>query len=455
MAKVDVASFLEPVSDDEPCGPDLDLAGDPEFMNYTARAEGLLPQSFFAFDRASIDYKSEFATIEGLLDRTRDLRLLVLYAKLAILGRDLDRFCDALEVIVAALDGRWAEVHPQGEGSDYLYRVATLTALDDGPHTILPLQYAPIVNSRRTGPLGWRACQVAAGKIPAREGEPAVEQGAIERAFLEAELPALIDRRDRYARIVAAADAIDALTIEKGDYDNRVHLEKMRAQAQEITEFLDGYVARRDPSAALSPAEGTPDTGDDSDDPSASGAPASFGGVAVAGGPSPGAVATVVDRRSALRALAAAADYFQRHEPSSPALLLLRYAQKVSNQPFAEVVRTLLPDYAAKAYLKVGQSSLAIMLDKLSEATAEGWEAEPEPEPEEGAEEGPDFTVGNRRDALRLLDLVQMFFRTAEPGSAVPVLIARARELAERDFVSLMKDFFSDAMLQSMKGDDW
>jgi type VI secretion system protein ImpA len=453
MAKVDVASFLESIGDGEPCGPDLELAGDPDFMNYTARAEGLLPQSFFAFDRGSIDFRAEFTTIEALLDRTRDLRLVVLWSKLQILNRDIDRFVDGLEVIAAALAERWVEVHPQGESGDFLFRVATLSALDDGPHCVLPLQYAPLVNNRRTGPISWRIAQVAAGAIPARDGEPSVDSGSVERAFLECELGELIDRRDRLVRLVAAVDAIDATTLDKGDYENRVNLEKLRTQAQQIVDFVDGHVSRRDPSRGLKPPE-IVGAGETSEEGEAGGGAVAY--VAAGGGASPGANATVGDRRTALAALEAACEYFRRFEPSSPALLLLRYARKVADQPFAEVVRTLLPDYAPKAFLKLGQSSLAIMLDRLSELTADEESGAMETS-EDAAEEVeiPDYTVNNRRDALRLLDGVAMFFRASEPGSAVPVLIGRARELAERDFVSLMRDFFSDAVLQSMKGDDW
>ena len=34
---VDEAAFLAPVSEEAPCGPDLDAEGDAEFMNFMAR----------------------------------------------------------------------------------------------------------------------------------------------------------------------------------------------------------------------------------------------------------------------------------------------------------------------------------------------------------------------------------------------------------------------------------
>ena len=45
MALIDFGMLTKPVSEAAPCGPDLDFDGDLDFMNYLARAEGLLPAS--------------------------------------------------------------------------------------------------------------------------------------------------------------------------------------------------------------------------------------------------------------------------------------------------------------------------------------------------------------------------------------------------------------------------
>jgi hypothetical protein len=37
---------LAPVSPEDPCGPDLDLEGDGEFLNFIAATEGQLPANF-------------------------------------------------------------------------------------------------------------------------------------------------------------------------------------------------------------------------------------------------------------------------------------------------------------------------------------------------------------------------------------------------------------------------
>ncbi|WP_204315545.1 type VI secretion system ImpA family N-terminal domain-containing protein, partial [Stenotrophomonas maltophilia] len=83
--------------------------------------ESLLPASFFTrddegrpqpFDRASIDFRREEAALLALLDRSRDLRVLTLLARLTMLDRDLPGFAAALSAIAGLLEGQWEAVHP-------------------------------------------------------------------------------------------------------------------------------------------------------------------------------------------------------------------------------------------------------------------------------------------------------------------------------------------------------
>src|SRR6185503_17561855 len=47
MAVVDFAELTAPVSPTEPCGPDLDLAGDTKYMNFVARVGLVIPEQYF------------------------------------------------------------------------------------------------------------------------------------------------------------------------------------------------------------------------------------------------------------------------------------------------------------------------------------------------------------------------------------------------------------------------
>ena len=121
-----VSRLLEPIEPDQPCGLDLDMAGDDAFLNCLAGAEGLLPPTFFIdgepFDRSSLDIAGQTRALEALLERTRDLRLLTTLARFRVLGNDLEGFASAVETCAALLDRYWDEVHPQAEGGAHAMR---------------------------------------------------------------------------------------------------------------------------------------------------------------------------------------------------------------------------------------------------------------------------------------------------------------------------------------------
>ena len=116
----------------DPCGPDLDSEGDADYLNFFAAAEGILPTSFFSledgkpFDRSTIDMPGQLEAIKPLLVRTRDLRLLIMRARLLILNRDLGGFAVTLAAVAEWLDKFWDAVHPRAQSGDLPTRVAAL-----------------------------------------------------------------------------------------------------------------------------------------------------------------------------------------------------------------------------------------------------------------------------------------------------------------------------------------
>ena len=99
-----------------------------------------------------------------LLARTRDLRLIVLLAKLSILNRDLNGFAGYLTAICTLLETQWSTVHPRDEDGDFTYRAVTIESLDVLPTVVNPLQFQPLIESRRFGTVTYRAYQTATGR---------------------------------------------------------------------------------------------------------------------------------------------------------------------------------------------------------------------------------------------------------------------------------------------------
>jgi type VI secretion system protein ImpA len=495
---VDFEELTRPVSADDPCGPDLELSGDIDYMNFVASAEGVLPKSYFGkdqsgvedrpFDRSSIDINAQFDAAKPFLEKTRDLRLLALLTKFCALDRDLAGFVTCLRAFPALLGAHWDEVHPRGEDGDFAFRAAVLESIDDLPTVIMPLQFLPMIENRRTGPISYRAYAIATGEIKPREDEAGIEIAMIERAMAETDLPVLIDQRRHFEILHDTTQQIRQISRERGGSGGSVSLERLTTLVGKILATLDGAVARRDPSAALAK-------------PSVEARDGQPGGETQAGTTvSVGRVASTAD---AAAALSAVAEYFSRAEPSNPALLLIRQAQQLVGKSFLEIMRVLVPGHVPQAVINIGKDKFfGLPIEQLSSVVQEyeGVAADPVAEPGndrdahsesaavagEGNEEaigsddatagadgnneqapvvtaaaGPDgsngpisaaprYRVNSRSEALGLLEMVGVHFRNAEPSSPIPFLADRARDLALRDFLSVLSALLPEDALKTI-----
>jgi type VI secretion system protein ImpA len=432
---LDVTSLTQPIAPDDPCGPDLDAAGDVQYMNFFAGAESLLPMSYFEvvnangergrFDPKAIDIAGQFAAAQPLLARTRDLRLTMLLAKFSILNRDLDGFLSCLKATTVLLREQWDAVHPRGEDGDYAFRAVTVEAIDVFPTVINPLQFLPLIENRRHGSLNYRAYQIAKGEIPAADADvDAPDLGTIERIIGETDLDTLKSLSARCSAVAAEIAGIKSAWHEKLNSGQPVSLDRLAGVANGMANWLAGLVTARDPTAvAPSPDETAQDNQQ---------LPIEMAGAVT----SPG-------RASA--ALAAAADYFARKEPSSPALLLVRQAQDMVGKSFIEVMRMLMPAHVESAAINIGRDKVFdLPIERMAEF-ATSLPAAEENDPQDTV-----FAAENRAQALDLLTKVASFFRAAEPSSPIPFLVDRARELAQRDFLSLLSDVLPEGALKAI-----
>jgi type VI secretion system protein ImpA len=434
MAAIDFPALVRPIEDEAPCGPDLEAAGDPDYMNFMARIEGLLPQSYAAFDRAALDIPAELATIGGLLARSRDLRLLALAAKLVILDRDLAGFAAALTTVSALLHERWEAVHPRGEEGDFTLRMVAMQSLDETATVVMPLQAVPLAESRRVGKISFRSQLIAAGEATPRGGEAAVDAAAVAGALDEADLAGLVTTRGQLGAIDAAlaqiaADFVSPPGAEPGSgAAYAVRFERLGPLVARMAALLDATIVRRDPSAAPAAA---PMPAADAEAPAA--VPAASGGVRSHG--------------EARDGLAAASAYFASAEPSSPAALLVHQAEQCIGKSFLEVMRLLVPVAAEKATIPIGADKVFDLnfeqlrqLDGAASPQADGA----------GGDRATVSPAASRAEALALLDEVAAFYRGAEPSSPIPLLLGRARDLATRDFMSILQQVLPNDALRKI-----
>ena len=155
MANIDLSTITEALSKEQPCGPDLDMEFDMDFMTFAAEIDGAIPTRYFGWDPSTLDFEKYYGQIGGFLQKTRDIRLLVPLAKLRILQADLAGFADTLDAIHRLLRERWSDAHPQP--AEFLdLGMGQLATLDDMPNVVLPLQHTPLARSRRAGPITLR-----------------------------------------------------------------------------------------------------------------------------------------------------------------------------------------------------------------------------------------------------------------------------------------------------------
>jgi len=368
-----------------------------------------------------------------LLRRSHDLRLLVLIAKLAILNHDLRGFAHWLAVIAWLVENHWDNVNPRADQGDYAARLWQLATLNDGPVVVLPLQYAPLAETPRDGIFTYRAHLIAIGEVKPRvenrvnaygETETGVEEAvasasAIDRILKAVELGSLAATFKTLQGIRAALTSIAAVTTERVGFEDALGFNALAPLVERMTDFLQGALAKRDPSLAPPPEAPHAEVATSE----TTTAPAAF------------ATLTEVDA-----ALAAALGYFVASEPSNPALLLIGQARETLGKNLYEVMKLLAPNHADAARVFVGpDGAFTVPVSSLAASPATEFarsEAPPAP---------------SRAAALALIDSVASHMRRVEPSSPAPHLLDRARALAARDFLSLLQDVLPEDDLNALK----
>ncbi len=223
-------------------------------------------------------------------------------------------------------------------------------------------------------------------------------------------------------------EAIRSTTAERVGHAECADLPLALGISRDILGFLDAIVGQREPAAALAPP-GEPGGGE----PQA----------AADGGAAPSGSAGWRMSAAVAASLAGVAAYFEQFEPSSPALLLVRNAERLVGKTFAEVMEILLPEQVGAAAIDIGRKqTFAVPVGRLSEGAP--------PPPEASAEAPPPPLVSDRTAALSELRKVEAFYAKREPTSPVPFFCERARKLAVQDFLSILNEILPENTLKTL-----
>ena len=317
MADIDLESLTSPLAGDAPCGDNLEY--EEEFMSLQTAGAGRPEQQYG--DTIIAAREPDWAAVRdkalALSARTRDLRLAVWLTRS---GARLEGFCAALrglELIRLLLERHWAQVHPQleaGDGDDPTARLNALMPLLHRGEGLSDLRAARLGSGRAA--VRVRDIELALGHAPALPGEAVpTEEGVLKGvAAALAATPALRERMQAGLDTVQGmAAALDAHLDRGSGLDFKPLLALMKVVAE---------------TPQRVPAEAQAEDGADEEARQAVAAPSG----------------AITSREDAVRALQRVCEWIEVHEPSNPAPLLIRRAQRLMSKSFIDIIRDLVPD---------------------------------------------------------------------------------------------------------------
>jgi type VI secretion system protein ImpA len=344
MPFVNVSQLIEPISAEQPSGPNLEY--DVEFAKLDRAAQGKPEQQMGSTVVAAEDpdWKVLVRDSQALLGRTKDLRVVIHLAKALLRTGGVEGFSEALAVLRGLLEQYWDTVHPAldpDDDNDPTMRVNALAALTDSA-TLAALRVTPLVSSKALGKYNLRDIAVAAGELPPPAEGTAPTMATIDAAFDSIDLETL---KTTAGAVQSARDnvlAIETFVTEKVGGSQAVNLSKLSAMLIAGHKHLAAAQGRRGEDTGMTTTDGEPVTSDD-------GAPRPH-----RGGGLPGQINT---RDDVIKAIDMICAYYERHEPNSPVPILMKRSKRFATMTFLEIMKDVAPDAMSQAELLKGHSA--------------------------------------------------------------------------------------------------
>ena len=319
---LDLAQLLAPTTEAPPCGENLEY--DAPFKDIERAATRVAPQEFGEHRTPGQEPKwpevQELA--KSFFEHSKDFRVAVHLARALVNTEGVAGVGPALALIHGLTQQYWDESHPRIEDDgDATMRVNALAALQDPEGLVPDLRSAFVINSRAHGQLRVRDVEVALGRLPPPDGAPAPSIDQV-RAQLGAAIAAGSPVPQAITQAIEVLNGLRTLLIERvnapsiPDFkpltDILIPLKKVCDEAMPNAEPLQDGIIPDEQSGEVQAQAGV-------------------------SGP-------IRSRQHALQMLESVCAYLERTEPSNPAPLFIRRAQRLMSKSFVEIVEDLLPD---------------------------------------------------------------------------------------------------------------
>lgn len=331
MTAINIDNLLQPVSDDSPCGDDLEY--EPEFGELERAAQGKPGHEMGDTKIAPEppDWNEVASAAEALFARTKDLRIALHLAQASLNQDGIPGLAAGLDLINRMLHEFWDDLHPildAEDDNDPTLRINSLMPLNAPEEFIASLDRAILVSSKTLGRFSMRDIRIASGeiKLPADDETPVPDPSHIDAAFLDCELDELTANAEAISQCVDTLKDLEAYALEKVGLESAPDLGALSSELKAVHFKLREQLARR--GVELEGEEGE----------------------AAEGGAAPQSVpGEIRSRDDAVRVLDRVSEYFRTHEPSSPVPLLLQRAKRLISKDFMEILRDLTPHGVSEA----------------------------------------------------------------------------------------------------------
>ena len=317
---LDFESLLTPLAEDAPSGPDLEY--DPVFLQLEQAGSGKPEQQFgnTLIPAEQPDWRTVQEHVHALATRTRDLRLAVWLTRCGARLGGISAGVDGLRFVHGLLSTRWPDVHPQldrSDGDDPTMRMNALSPLAAPEAVLADLRSAALTGAR--GSMRVRDIELGLGQdSPTADETVLSESGAIEAMRI-----ALAQDGSLAPQLTLGREAAEGIV---RTIDERLG----GAAGPELQPLIRLLRMLDDCSRKLL---GVSDAAtEDAARPEKSAATVD------------GAPGSINSRDDVVRALDRLCEWIERHEPSNPAPLLLRRAQRLMSKSFIDIVRDLAPE---------------------------------------------------------------------------------------------------------------
>ncbi len=326
---LDVQALLSEVSADSPAGEDL--AYDAGYVDLLTKAQGTPEQQIGdkVIPAEEPNWKEIAQGCQGVLKRSKDLRVGVLAMVAALKLEGVAGLADGLELLRGMIERYWDTLYPRldpADNNDPLERTNIIAALAAPPEMFgdpmrvqRRIREAPLSSSRQLGRFGLRDMAIAAGEAPAGPDGVAVEMAVIEGSFDDTPIEDLKATGAAVDRAIASGNAIDAALEAKVGSAAAPDLGSFHRCLKEVQACVQRFLAKR----GYGEAPATP-----------AGAPAGPGG----GG---GEIRSAQD---VLLAIDRICQYYEKYEVSSPVPLLLKRARRLVSKSFLDIITDLSPE---------------------------------------------------------------------------------------------------------------